>query len=88
MSIRSKTGKKYDESVEINTKEKKKRETVPITVRYQMVDGSDPPKGNRGNGESDPPLPPDPNYHPDTMGPPGSGSTDLRRVGELVSWRP
>jgi hypothetical protein len=30
------------------------RQTIPITVWYNMLDGSKPPHGNKGDGNDDP----------------------------------
>jgi RHS repeat-associated protein len=57
-----------------DTREKIKRENVPIRIRYTMVDGTARPTGNRGFGNSDPDYPDDLPLPLDTEGPPGSGS--------------
>jgi len=57
-----------------DTREKSKKDVVPISIRHYMENGEDPPRGNQGDGIDDPVEDLPGVDFPDTMGPPGSGS--------------
>lgn len=56
-----------------DTREKSKKEVVPISIRHYMANGENPPRGNQGAGIDDPVGDLPAVDFPDTMGPPGSG---------------
>jgi len=57
-----------------DTREKSKKDVVPISIRHYLANGEDPPTGNQGAGIDDPVRDLPGVDFPDTMGPPGSGS--------------